>query len=90
MGRKIIQVQTMQNHLIALDSEGVIYWRSWTKKGWAIMEQVPLPSDPAPVTPVVAPTNHTAPIPPPAIISPVLPTVAAPVVVPPPMTQDPA
>lgn len=90
MAKKIIQIHATANHVIALDSEGVIYWRAWTKKGWGVMEQVPLTSDPVPVAPVLPPPSPTAPIPPPAIISPVLPTQPAPVVVPPPITLDPA
>lgn len=94
MPKKIIQLISMPpNHILALDSDGVIYWRSWNKKGWAVMEQVPLTPDPASSNP-----NPTPSVPSPALqmptavgLPPAQPTINAPVIIPQPtLTMDPA
>lgn len=45
-------------HLVALDSEGIIWWRRWDKKGWFKMESPSLPDEiPAPFRAPPAPSQ---------------------------------
>lgn len=61
---KVIQIALTPNHghLVALDSDGNIYWRPWNKRGWGIIEPVPVAADSAP-----APVSGTVPTPSPTV-----------------------
>ena len=48
--KKIIHVSTTPSHILAVDSDGIIWWRRWDKRGWNKMEQVPLEENGIPIS----------------------------------------